>query len=170
MDHRPQPPARPRTLRRQARLPRCLQGGQAPKQAEAWPTRFRSSSASLVDPDSIFDVQIKRIHEYKRQLLAVMHVIHDYLQIVDHGETPVVGAHLRFRRQGRARILGCQADHQADPQRRRRGEQRRARQGRHQSHVSARLPRLTRARSSFPAPMSASRFPPPAWKPPAPAT
>ncbi len=43
-----------------------------------------------VDPDSIFDVQIKRIHEYKRQLLAVMHVIHDYLQIVDHGAMPVV--------------------------------------------------------------------------------
>ena len=42
----------------------------------------------VVDPDSIFDVQIKRIHEYKRQLLAVMHVIQDYLQIVDHGELP----------------------------------------------------------------------------------
>jgi len=41
-----------------------------------------------VNPDSIFDVQIKRIHEYKRQLLAVMHVIHDYLQIVEHGVTP----------------------------------------------------------------------------------
>ncbi len=41
-----------------------------------------------VDPDSIFDVQIKRIHEYKRQLLAVMHVIHDYLRIVEHGEMP----------------------------------------------------------------------------------
>jgi starch phosphorylase len=40
------------------------------------------------DPDSIFDVQIKRIHEYKRQLLAVMNVIHDYLRIVEHGETP----------------------------------------------------------------------------------
>jgi len=43
----------------------------------------------IVDPESIFDVQIKRIHEYKRQLLAVMHVIHDYVQIVDHGELPV---------------------------------------------------------------------------------
>jgi starch phosphorylase len=42
----------------------------------------------VVNPDSIFDVQIKRIHEYKRQLLAVMHVIHHYLQIVDHGEMP----------------------------------------------------------------------------------
>ncbi|HZD30837.1 MAG TPA: glycogen/starch/alpha-glucan phosphorylase, partial [Candidatus Angelobacter sp.] len=38
-----------------------------------------------VNPDSIFDVQIKRIHEYKRQLLAVMHVIYAYLRIVDHG-------------------------------------------------------------------------------------
>jgi starch phosphorylase len=44
----------------------------------------------VVDPDSIFDVQIKRIHEYKRQLLAVMNVIHDYLRIVEHGETPAV--------------------------------------------------------------------------------
>ena len=35
-------------------------------------------------------MQIKRIHEYKRQLLAVMHVIHDYLRIVEHGETPTV--------------------------------------------------------------------------------
>ncbi len=41
----------------------------------------------VADPDSIFDVQIKRIHEYKRQLLAVMNVIHDYLRIVEHGET-----------------------------------------------------------------------------------
>ena len=44
----------------------------------------------VADPDSIFDVQIKRIHEYKRQLLAVMHIIHDYLRIVEHGETPLV--------------------------------------------------------------------------------
>ncbi len=40
-----------------------------------------------VDPDSLFDVQIKRIHEYKRQLLSVMHIIHDYLRVVERGET-----------------------------------------------------------------------------------
>jgi len=45
---------------------------------------------TAVNPDSIFDVQIKRIHEYKRQLLAVMHIIHDYLRIVEHGKDPVV--------------------------------------------------------------------------------
>jgi len=41
-----------------------------------------------VDPDSMFDVQIKRIHEYKRQLLNVMGIIHDYLGIVERGEMP----------------------------------------------------------------------------------
>lgn len=32
----------------------------------------------VVDPDSLFDCQVKRIHEYKRQLLNVLHVIHHY--------------------------------------------------------------------------------------------
>ena len=51
---------------------------------------IESQLGTAVDPDSIFDVQIKRIHEYKRQLLAVMHIIHDYLRIVEHDEDPVV--------------------------------------------------------------------------------
>jgi starch phosphorylase len=38
----------------------------------------------------MFDVQIKRIHEYKRQLLNVMHIIHEYLRAVDHDEFPKV--------------------------------------------------------------------------------
>jgi starch phosphorylase len=44
-----------------------------------------------VDPASLFDVQVKRIHEYKRQLLAALHVIHLYLSLVEDGrelETP----------------------------------------------------------------------------------
>jgi starch phosphorylase len=36
----------------------------------------------LVDPDSLFDVQVKRIHEYKRQLLNVLHVITRYQAIL----------------------------------------------------------------------------------------
>ena len=44
----------------------------------------------VVDPDSLFDVQIKRIHEYKRQLLNVMRIIRDYLGIVERGEMPAV--------------------------------------------------------------------------------
>jgi len=37
------------------------------------------------NPDSIFDVQIKRIHEYKRQLLNVMRIVHEYLRLADDG-------------------------------------------------------------------------------------
>lgn len=36
-----------------------------------------------VDPSAMFDVQVKRIHEYKRQLLNVMHIVHLYLSIVE---------------------------------------------------------------------------------------
>jgi glycogen phosphorylase len=34
-----------------------------------------------VDPSSLFDVQVKRIHEYKRQLLALLNVVHQYLRM-----------------------------------------------------------------------------------------
>ncbi len=47
-------------------------------------------SGVSVDPDSMFDAQIKRIHEYKRQTLNVMGIIHDYLGIVERGEMPLV--------------------------------------------------------------------------------
>ena len=39
-----------------------------------------------VDPRSIFDVQVKRLHEYKRQLLNILHVIYLYNQIKAHPE------------------------------------------------------------------------------------
>ncbi len=37
-----------------------------------------------LDPDSLFDVQVKRIHEYKRQLLNLLQVVARYQAIVDH--------------------------------------------------------------------------------------
>ena len=43
-----------------------------------------------VNPDSLFDVHVKRIHEYKRQLLKIMHIIYEYLQIVRGEKTPTV--------------------------------------------------------------------------------
>jgi len=39
----------------------------------------------VVDPASLFDVHIKRIHEYKRQLLNLMRIIHEYLRLVEDG-------------------------------------------------------------------------------------
>ena len=39
-----------------------------------------------VDPRSIFDVQVKRLHEYKRQLLNILHVMYLYNELKEHPE------------------------------------------------------------------------------------
>jgi glycogen phosphorylase len=41
-----------------------------------------------INPDSLFDIHAKRIHEYKRQLLNVMHIIHEYFRIIEDGHEP----------------------------------------------------------------------------------
>jgi starch phosphorylase len=43
-----------------------------------------------VDPASQFDVHAKRIHAYKRQLLKILHVVHEYLGIVDGRREPPI--------------------------------------------------------------------------------
>lgn len=43
-----------------------------------------------VDPATMFDIQAKRIHEYKRQLLMALGIVHQYLRLVDDGVEPPV--------------------------------------------------------------------------------
>jgi starch phosphorylase len=47
----------------------------------AW---LKATQGKVVDPDSIFDSQIKRIHEYKRQLLNILHVLVLYNRLREH--------------------------------------------------------------------------------------
>ena len=44
---------------------------------------LKESQNIFVDPDSIFDVQIKRLHEYKRQLLNILNVMYMYNRILE---------------------------------------------------------------------------------------
>jgi starch phosphorylase len=47
-------------------------------------TWLKSTTGQVVDPETIFDSQIKRIHEYKRQLLNVLHVLVIYNRLRDN--------------------------------------------------------------------------------------
>ncbi len=44
----------------------------------------------IVDPNSMFDVQVKRMHEYKRQLLNILHVVDRYWQLAEDQKEPLV--------------------------------------------------------------------------------
>ncbi len=51
---------------------------------------LRDRTGVAADPDSLFDIQVKRIHEYKRQHLNVLHVITLYLRILSGAEADPV--------------------------------------------------------------------------------
>ena len=51
---------------------------------------IRDSAHVKTNPDSLFDMQVKRIHMYKRQLLNVMHIVDDYLSLTEDHRHPAV--------------------------------------------------------------------------------
>ena len=51
---------------------------------------IEAANGVAVDRASIFDVQVKRLHEYKRQLLNVLHIVALYLRLKQDPEAPVV--------------------------------------------------------------------------------
>lgn len=51
---------------------------------------IKDKKGIIVNPESIFDVQIKRIHEYKRQILFAFYVISQYLTIKNNPEKEIV--------------------------------------------------------------------------------
>ena len=67
-----------------------------------------------IDDNSIYDIQIKRLHEYKRQQLNVLYLIHKYLEIKSRqaSETP---HHRYFRCKGRSRLHHRKGYHSCHP-------------------------------------------------------
>ena len=51
---------------------------------------LKSTSGQIVDPDTVFDCQIKRIHEYKRQLLNALRIVVVYNQLRENPHTEMV--------------------------------------------------------------------------------
>jgi len=50
---------------------------------------IQTHNGVTVNPDSIFDIQVKRIHEYKRQLLNILHVLHLYNQLKENPDLSI---------------------------------------------------------------------------------
>ena len=50
---------------------------------EALVEYLKHKQNEFLDPDSIFDVQVKRLHEYKRQLLNILHIMYLYNRIIE---------------------------------------------------------------------------------------
>ena len=48
----------------------------------------KSETGAILDPNSLFDMQVKRLHEYKRQHLNALHIIRDYLYIKNNPNAP----------------------------------------------------------------------------------
>ncbi|MFH1824011.1 MAG: glycogen/starch/alpha-glucan phosphorylase [Candidatus Firestonebacteria bacterium] len=51
---------------------------------------INKTTGILVNPESIFDIQVKRIHEYKRQSLFCFYIISEYLKIKKNPNTPFI--------------------------------------------------------------------------------
>ncbi len=49
---------------------------------------LKETQGIMIDPDSIFDSQVKRFHEYKRQLLNILHIIYEYQMLLDNPNMP----------------------------------------------------------------------------------
>jgi starch phosphorylase len=123
---------------------------------------------SKVDPDALFDVQIKRIHEYKRQLLNILETVARYNAIRAKPMRDLGAAGQDLRRQGggelsQAKLIIKLINDVAGRQQRPDGA--RPAEGRVPANYNVSL-----AEVIIPPPTSPSRSRPPAWRPPAPAT
>ena len=75
-----------------AGVPGALCGDQARQQGTSGARSSKRIADVDIDPASIFDVQAKRIHEYKRQLLMALGIVHEYLSLVEDGVEPADAA------------------------------------------------------------------------------
>ena len=155
--------------RSDASFRRALRGAPATNK-EALARRIRELAGDPADPAAMFDVHIKRIHEYKRQLLNILETIALYQAIRADPDARLDAAGQDLRRQGGGELRTRQAHHQARPTTSPAWSTPTRWCAPAEAGVPAELQcQPGRRRSSRP-PTCPSRFRPPAWRPRAPAT
>ena len=90
LDHRSQRDRRIEAARGRRRLSRRRSCGPSVRPSRSLPTGCDRPAGQTVDPDSIFDCQVKRIHEYKRQLLNALRIVVLYNRLRDNPELDVM--------------------------------------------------------------------------------
>jgi glucan phosphorylase len=106
-----------RRWRRDPRSSSASRASSAPTRSR-WRALIASGSGIKVDPGALFDVQIKRIHEYKRQLLNILETVALYQAIKADPQRDWVPRVKIFAGKAAASYATGQADHQADQRRR----------------------------------------------------
>ena len=77
-------------------------------------TYLKATQGIEISPDTIFDIQVKRLHEYKRQQLNALYIIDKYLEI-KAGKNPVCSGDSDLRREGGSGICDRKRYHSPDP-------------------------------------------------------
>lgn len=72
---------------------------------------IKEHNGITVDPDSIFDVQVKRLHEYKRQLMNALHILTTYQWLRENPNAEFVPKTYIFLARRRRRLLFCETDY-----------------------------------------------------------
>ena len=75
LDHRPRPTEQAQAAGRRQRLSQTPSARPSARPKSQFADWLKATSGQTVDPDTIFDCQVKRIHEYKRQLLNALRIV-----------------------------------------------------------------------------------------------
>ena len=112
LDHRSQRAAKAQSRWPTTRLSTTIPRGQAQRENAVCRLAQEGRTGQTVDPDTIFDCQIKRIHEYKRQLLNALRIVVLYNRLRQNPGLDFAAADISFCRQGGARLRSRQGHHQ----------------------------------------------------------
>ena len=74
---------------------------------------IKDRTGTIVDAESLFDIQVKRLHEYKRQHLNVLYLVTLYNRLIRHAESATVPRTVIFAAKP-PRLSHGEADHPTD--------------------------------------------------------